>query len=404
MYASLQINALCQADDNADKINLTIGAYRDDEGNPFVLESVKAAEIKLVNDKSLNHEYLALSGLKSFTSLSAQLVLGNEEGVSPALAANRVHSIQCLGGTGALRLGVEFLKRARPGATIFVPNSTWPTHLNLLQHAGVPFQTYRYLAPCGLALDFPGLLQDLNSAHCPEGSIVLLHMVAHNPSGFDPSPDQWQALLEVVQRRHLLPFMDNAYQGFFRGLQEDAYAARLFAAAGVEMLLACSFSKNFGLYGERVGCLHVLSADASAGPAILSNLTALSRTLHSNCPSYGARIVAAILSDVELKKKWMQECAMMANRLNTMRAQMHALLLELKTPGNWDHVAAQGGMFSLTGLRPAVISRLQTHHHVYMLTTGRISLAGLNTGNISRFVAAVTESILHCDGSSNDDQ
>ena len=158
-------------------------------------------------------------------------------------------------------------------------------------------------------------------------------MVAHNPSGFDPSPEQWQSILEVVQRKHLLPLMDNAYQGFYRGLQEDAHAARLFADAGVEMLVACSFSKNFGLYGERVGCLHVLSADASQGPAILSNLSALSRTLHSNCPSYGARIVATILGDAELKALWVQECAMMANRLNSMRSQMHALLLEHNTPG-----------------------------------------------------------------------
>lgn len=178
-------------------------------------------------------------------------------------------------------------------------------------------------------------MQDLESDECQPGSVVLLHMVAHNPSGFDPSHEQWQAILEVVQRKRLLPLMDNAYQGFFRGLQEDAYAAHLFAAAGVEMLLACSFSKNFGLYGERVGCLHVLSANASAGPAILSNLTALTRTLHSNCPSYGARIVTTILGDADLKARWMQECAMMANRLNTMRAQMHALLLEHKTPGNY---------------------------------------------------------------------
>jgi aspartate/tyrosine/aromatic aminotransferase len=276
-------------------------------------------------------EYLALGGLKSFTQLSAQLVLGDETGASPALSASRVHSIQCLGGTGGLRLGVEFLKRLLPGAAVFLPNSTWPTHLNLMRHAGLAFQTYRYLAPSGLALDFPGLLEDLGQ--CPEGSIVLLHMVAHNPSGFDPSPEQWQQVLEVVQRRRLFPLMDNAYQGFFRGLQEDAYAARLFAAAGVEMLLACSFSKNFGLYGERVGCLHVLSADASAGTAILSHLTALSRTLHSNCPSYGARVVATILGDEELRAQWQGECAGMAGRLNAMRKQMHALLLEHNTPG-----------------------------------------------------------------------
>jgi aspartate/tyrosine/aromatic aminotransferase len=276
-------------------------------------------------------EYLSLGGLKSFTSLSAQLVLGDEAGDSPAISSGRVSSIQCLGGTGGLRLAVEFLKRVHPGATMYLPASTWPTHLNIMRHAGVPFELYRYLAPSGLELDFDGMLEDLR--HCPVGSMVLLHMVAHNPSGFDPSPEQWQQILDVVKERHLFTLMDNAYQGFFRGLQEDAYAARLFANAGVEMLLACSYSKNFGLYGERVGCLHVLSAESSAGPAILSHLTALSRTLHSNCPSYGARIVAIILGDKELKAEWVRECDMMAGRLNSVRAQLHSLLVELKTPG-----------------------------------------------------------------------
>lgn len=222
---------------------------------------------------------------------------------------------------------------------------------------------------------------------------MLLHMVAHNPSGFDPSPKQWQQIVGAVKERRLFPLLDNAYQGFYRGLVTDAFPARLLANAGVEMLIACSYSKNFGLYGERVGCLHVLSAEASMSAAILSHLIALSRTLHSNCPAYGARIVATILGDPELKTLWTQECNMMAGRLNSVRAQLHSLLLELKTPGTWDHVAAQGGMFSLTGIATPVIQRLQTEHHVYMLATGRISLAGLNSSNIRRFAVALTESI-----------
>ena len=257
----------------------------------------------------------------------------DENGESPAVAAGRIHSIQCVGGTGALRLAFEFLKRVQPGAAIYIPSSTWPTHPKILQHAGVEFQTYRYLKQTSsqLSFDFDGMLEDLG--HCPEGSVILLHMVAHNPSGFDPSEAQWLDILNVVQERKLLPFMDNAYQGFYRGLLQDAYPARLFANAGVEMLMACSYSKNFGLYGERVGCLHILSEDACAGTAILSNVVALSRTLCSNCPAHGAKIVATILSSPKLKELWVRECATMANRLNTVRTDLYNKLIDNNTPG-----------------------------------------------------------------------
>lgn len=391
------VNSACQADESEDKINLTVGAYRDDDGRPFVLKSVKQAKEIIVKDPEANHEYLPLTGLRSFNELTAKVLLGEDVSAS---VLSRVHSIQGLGGTGCLRLGIEFLKRAYfpryPNAKFFIPKTTWPNHLNLLRHADVPFEVYSYLTQDGLALDFPGLLGDLK--RCPPGSVVLLHMVAHNPSGCDPTREEWQSILQVVQEKNLFPFFDNAYQGFSQNLEDDAYSVRLFASAGVEMLVACSYSKNFGLYGERVGSLHVFSADVTKGPALISHLSSLSRGLHSNCPSFGAKIVATILSRPDLKALWKEECCFMSSRLNSIRAKLYQLLVSHEAPGNWDHVLHQTGMFSLTGLSAEAIERLRSRHHVYMASSGRISLAGLNSHNVLQFVRAVVETLVFLKG------
>jgi aspartate aminotransferase, cytoplasmic len=348
-------------------------------------------------------EYLPLEGLPEFISSHARLVFGD---ASEAIASKRVASIQAVSGTGGLRVGAEFLMKFVPVKKIYIPNVTWVNHWHIFEAVGLETISYSYLDSTGLRLDFDGFQNDL--LKCPEGSVVLLHMIAHNPSGIDPTPMQWNRILEIIKsvsspcrppcshlslsrQRKLIPFIDNAYQGFANDIETDAYAARLFADSQLETLVACSCSKNFGLYAQRAGCLHVLSADAETSTRVLSQLKAISRTLVSNCPAHGARIVSLILNDPTLKELWISECQVMCNRLNSVRTSLHGYLTQHEVPGNWDHILTQRGMFSFTGLSREAIALLQRKHHVYMLDNGRISLAGLNSSNLERFAIAIGE-------------
>mmetsp|Transcript_7682 Transcript_7682/g.11401 ORF Transcript_7682/g.11401 Transcript_7682/m.11401 type:complete len:408 (+) Transcript_7682:36-1259(+) len=381
------VNKACKEDPNEAKINLTVGAYRDDNGHPMVLSSVRQAE-RIIFDQQLDHEYLPLEGLKEFTKLNAQLVFGDN---SSAIAAGKVGSIQCISGTGSLRLAGELCRLVFPNNTIYIPNTTWANHTNIFRQCGIQQATYRYLDSTGLALDFEGLIQDLSEA--PEGSIVLLHMVAHNPSGVDPTHQQWHAIRDVIKDRHLLPIVDNAYQGFVQDVDTDAFSVRLLSESGIDLMVTTSCSKNFGLYNERAGCLHVQTQSPEECERVLSHLAALSRTLVSNCPAYGARIVTTILSDPTLKSQWLNECSEMASRIRNMRSMLLEAIKRHNTPGNWDHIVSQQGMFSFTGIPPAVVEVLQKKHHIYMLANGRISLAGLNTKNVDRFAGALAEAL-----------
>lgn len=240
-------------------------------------------------------------------------------------------------------------------------------------------------------MDFQGLIEDIAAA--PAGSVVLLHMCAHNPSGVDPSDEQWQEILRIVREKNLLPFFDNAYQGFVSGDPNvDAYPVRLFAEVeGMNMIVACSFAKNMGLYGERCGALHVVCHDTAQREAIASQLRSISRAIYSTCPAYGARIVSHVLNTPALKTLWLSECAAMATRLDTVRKALFELLVQKQVKGTWSHVVAQRGMFSYTGIGREHVLRLRATHHVYLLETGRISLAGLNTHNLERFVDALVD-------------
>eukprot|EP01041_Mallomonas_annulata_P001104 gene1104-2148_t len=374
----------CNKDTFPQKINLTIGAYRDDSGRPYVLPSVKEAESILIG-QSLDHEYLPQDGLADFNK-AAQILLFGEN--SQLISSKCVHTIQGISGTGSLRLAMDFISKFMSDRICYIPHVSWENHKTMMLAANLKIAEYRYLDATGCSLDFNSFITDLSD--CPRGSIILLHMCAHNPSGVDPSEDQWRKILEVVQTNDLFPFFDNAYQGFVTGCPDtDAFPVRLFAAAGREMFVACSFAKNFGLYGERAGALHVVTSSAPTVAAIASQLRVISRAIYSTCPVYGARIVSLILNTPQLHMKWRQDCMMMATRLSSVRSQLYDAIVAQGTPGDWFHLKGQRGMFSYTGIPAHIVRRLKEKHHIYMLENGRISLAGLNTSNITRFATCL---------------
>ena len=271
------------------------------------------------------------------------------------------------------------------------PSTTWANHEPMLAASRIPSSTYRYLDSSGCALDFEGMIEDLKAA--PIHSIVLLHMCAHNPSGVDPSEDQWRHILSIVEERQLFPLFDAAYQGFVSGDPNiDAFPVRLFASSSSsakEMMVACSYAKNFGLYADRIGALHVTASSPEVFPKIASQLRVISRVLYSTCPVHGARIVATILNEEARKAQWLSECKAMADRLNGVRTSLYDSLVEFKVKGTWDHVRKQRGMFSYTGLTSEVVLKLRADYHIYLLENGRISLAGLNSSNTRYFAQAL---------------
>lgn len=376
----LGLAAQTDLDKHEYKVDLTIGAYRDDKGKPVVLPAVRAAEEIIYNSK-LGHEYLPQDGLPEFTAMTQALMFGDDHRI---LKEKRVHSCQSISGTGALRLAMDFFKANFPSdVTVFIPSVTWGNHSGMLKSAGVKQGIYTYLDEAGTGLNFPGMLHDIEA--CPENSIILLHAIAHNPTGVDPTEEEWNQLRTVMQSRNHLAFFDNAYQGFVTGDPSiDAYAVRSFADAGMEMVVACSFSKNFALYGERAGVVHTVVKDSALCEPVASHMRALSRVVYSTCPTFGARVVAIVLSTQEIKEQWLKDVDFMAKRLDSVRRILHSRLNELNVKGTWEHVIKQRGMFTFTGLTKEKVLQLR-EKHIYMLNNGRVSLAGLNTGNIEYF-------------------
>ncbi len=393
----------CNNDPFTEKINLTIGAYRDEHGKPHVLPCMaKAWEMVKVNPQYQHFEYLPQDGLPEFVELAKQFMFGHN---SPLLQNKQVYSVQTVAGTAAVRLGAEFLLKVSkihqqhqsPSSSsspvvIAIPNVTWQNHPSIMNAVGFSVRTYRYLAGNGVDFDFQAMIEDLRQLL--PGTIILLHACAHNPSGCDPSPDQWREILSVVEDHQLVPFFDNAYQGFTSGnAEEDAFAVRLFAskAGKVPVVISCSFSKNFGLYGERLGCLHVVCETADEATRSAAILRAQARVLYSTCPSLGARLVSTILANAELKAQWEIDCRAMADRLGSIRTTLRQKLIDYNVKGNWDHIVVQRGMFSYTGIPADAVDRLKIEHHIYLLRDGRISLAGLNDSNIDRFAQCCAE-------------
>jgi len=381
--------AQCKADPSPNKVDLVVGAYRDDNHQPYVLNVVKKAE-QMVLGKT-NKEYLPIDGLPEFRSAAAKLILGED---SPAIKQGRVATFQSLSGTGALSLGAVFIKTFFPDAIVYISNPTWAIHQQIFQSVGLQVRTYYYYDATTKSIGFDKYIEDLKLA--PSGSVILFHACAHNPTGIDPTPSQWESLADVVKEKKHIPFFDSAYQGFATGsLERDAFAVRLFVQRGFELLIAQSFAKNLGLYGERIGLFSIVSSTPDPIPNITSQVKVMIRRSYSNPPMHGAHIVSTILNDPALFKEWQGELDVMSSRIKQMRQALYDYLVDNKTPGNWTHILTQIGMFSFSGLNETQVEVLQSKHHIYLTKNGRISIPGLTTKNVKYVADAITDAVLH---------
>ncbi|KAL9001443.1 MAG: hypothetical protein Q9169_000018 [Polycauliona sp. 2 TL-2023] len=375
------------------KVDLGIGAYRDDNAKPWVLPVVKKAEAILQKDPNLNHEYLPIAGLAEFTSAAQKLMLGAE---SPAIKDKRVASFQTISGTGAVHLGGLFLSKfyQRPNnQPIYFSSPTWANHNQIFSNVNLPIKPYPYFSPATKGLDFDGMRSAIDSA--PQGSIVLLHACAHNPTGVDLTKEQWKDIATVIRAKSHFPFFDCAYQGFASGdLENDAWAVRYFVEQGFELCVAQSFAKNFGLYGERAGAFHFVTGPGPDATntigRIASQLAILQRSEISNPPAYGARIASLVLNDASLFAEWEENLRTMSGRIIEMRKALRGKLEELNgKEGSWKHITEQIGMFSFTGLSEKQVLKIREDAHIYMTKNGRISMAGANTGNVEYIAKAM---------------
>lgn len=391
--APIEVFALIKAfqdDAYPEKVNLSVGAYRTDESKPWVLPVVRKVEEQLAKDYTLNKEYLPVLGLPAFSSAATSMLLGQE---SPAIVSGRAVGIQTLSGTGALRVAAEFLARTLKYSVVYSSDPTWENHKLVFLNAGFQeYRSYRYWNETTKGLDFAGLIEDLKAA--PENAVIIMHACAHNPTGVDPTHEQWEQIAKVVKDRKLFPLFDSAYQGFASGdLDKDAFAVRYFVDQGFELLCCQSFAKNFGLYNERVGNITLVTQDSEALNRSLSQITLLIRGMYSNPPNHGARVVATALNDPTLYTEWRGCIQIMADRIRLMRAGLKERLVNQGTPGNWDHVTNQIGMFSYTGLKPQHVDYLRSQYHIYMLKSGRINICGLTTTNLDYVANAIHDAV-----------
>ncbi|KAL1920295.1 uncharacterized protein VTP21DRAFT_1441 [Calcarisporiella thermophila] len=388
--AIFHLTARYKSDPFPDKVNLGIGAYRTEEGKPWILPVVKKADAILFHDDNLDHEYLGILGLPGFREAASKLMLGAD---SPAIREKRVVAVQSLSGTGSLHLGALFLAQFyKKGAIVYISKPTWGNHRSVFENQGLQVKDYAYYNAATVSLDYDGMIRSLREA--PQGSIIVLHPCAHNPTGIDPTQDQWRGIADVMAERNHFPFFDCAYQGFASGdLDRDAWAVRYFVSRGFEMFIAQSFAKNMGLYGERAGCFSVVSKTPEIAVAVESQLSRLQRAVISNPPAYGARIASLVMNDPKLFSEWQDNLKTMANRIHQMRQQLYDELVRLKTPGNWKHIVDQIGMFSFTGLKAPQVKVMIEKYHIYLTDNGRISIAGLSTRNV-KYVAKAMDDVV----------
>ncbi|HCR7035181.1 TPA: aromatic amino acid transaminase [Shigella sonnei] len=368
-------------DPRSDKVNLSIGLYYNEDG---IIPQLKAvAEARLNAQPHGASLYLPMEGLNSYRHAIAPLLFGADH---PVLQQQRVATIQTLGGSGALKVGADFLKRYFPESGVWVSDPTWENHVAIFAGAGFEVSTYPWYDEATNSVRFNDLLATLKTL--PARSIVLLHPCCHNPTGADLTNDQWDAVIEILKARELIPFLDIAYQGFSAGMEEDAYAIRAIASAGLPALVSNSFSKIFSLYGERVGGLSVLCEDAEAAGRVLGQLKATVRRNYSSPPNFGAQVVAAVLNDEALKASWLAEVEEMRTRILAMRQELVKVLSTEMPERNFDYLLNQRGMFSYTGLSAAQVDRLREEFGVYLIASGRMCVAGLNTANVQRVAKA----------------
>ena len=379
----LSLNEAFQKDARSDKVNLSIGIYFDDAGRIPGLDCVRKAEAAMLGDPPAK-PYLPIEGSAAMRSAVQALLFGAGH---EALSSRRVATLQTVGSSGGLRVGADFLKRWLPDSGLWVSDPTWDNHRAMFEGAGVRVQTYPYYDAASGGLKFDAMLAALQAL--PQRSIVLLHACCHNPSGVDLSHDQWARLIPVLKAGTLIPYLDLAYQGFGDGITEDAFAVRALASAGLSFFVANSFSKSMGLYGERAGALSVVCADAAEADLVLGQLKATVRATYSSPAIHAAGVVARVLTDPVLRTSWESDVAAMRERILAMRRSLHGVLSASLPGRDFGYFLSQRGMFSYTGMSAVQVDRLREEFGVYLVRSGRMCVAGLNTGNVERTAAAM---------------
>lgn len=372
-------------DSNPDKINLGVGVYKDGAGNTPILASVKQAERRLLNDESTKN-YLGIDGSPSYAAASQGLLFGPEHEV---VSSQRAVTVQSPGGTGALRVAADWIAAVLPKASLWLSDPTWANHPKVFAAAGLPIQTYPYFDSTSNGLTFEAMIDAFQQV--PAGDVVLLHGCCHNPTGTDPTVDQWRQIGDVLADRGALALVDFAYQGFGRGLSEDARGLLELTRPGCELLVCSSFSKNFGIYNERVGALTVVAGSAQAAQAVLSHVKACVRANYSNPPSHGAAIVTTVLTDSDLRRQWEQEVRVMRDRINQMRRLFVDVLSDKGVTRDFSFLTRQNGMFSFSGLTKDQVERLRQEFAIYIVGSGRINVAGMTKANMGRLCGAIAD-------------
>ncbi|KAL2820032.1 pyridoxal phosphate-dependent transferase [Aspergillus granulosus] len=393
------LNRAYTNDDYPQKVNLGVGVYRTNEGKPWPLPVVQEAETQLREDNNLfRHEYTAIEGDIAFLPLARDLMFGFDPHSTSAKDEStkaRIGTVQTVAGTGANHLGAIFLARHMKPRTVWLSNPSWANHLTIWELADIPRKTYPYYSAATRSFDFTGMMSTLES-EAEQGDVVLLHACAHNPTGLDPNKEQWRAIIDLCERKRLFPFFDSAYQGFASGsADEDAWAVRyvLNEKPQMEMCVAQSFSKNFGLYGQRVGAFHYVLNDGAQDlrDTVVVNLCHLIRGEYSMGPTAGCSIVKKVLTSPELTAQWHDDLKTMSSRIISMRQALYDELVRLQTPGTWKHIVEQNGMFSYTGLTPSQVYALKDKYHIYLLKSGRASISGLSPKNVTYVARAIDE-------------
>ncbi|BEM37344.1 aminotransferase [Serratia marcescens] len=379
----LGLTDIFRADARPNKINLGIGVYKDETGKTPVLTSVKKAEQYLLENETTKN-YLGIEGIPAFASCTQELLFGKE---SPIVADRRARTAQTPGGTGGLRVAADFIANQTSAKRIWISNPSWPNHKNVFSAVGLEVLEYAYYDAANHALDFDGLLNSLKQAQA--GDVVLFHGCCHNPTGIDPTPEQWAQLAELSVANGWLPLFDFAYQGFANGLEEDAQGLRIFAAKHKELIVASSYSKNFGLYNERVGACTIVAADAETADRAFSQVKAAIRANYSNPPSHGAAVVATILGNDALRAMWEQELTDMRQRIHRMRQLFVNTLQEKGAQQDFSFIIQQNGMFSFSGLTKEQVLRLREEFGVYAVNSGRVNVAGMTPDNMAPLCEAI---------------
>jgi len=379
----LGLNEAFAADPRPTKVNLGMGVYSDDTGKIPLLGAVKQAEAQL-NAASMARGYLPIDGIVKYNLAVQTLLFGSD---SPLIKAQRVATVQALGGTGALKVGADLLRRFVPDAQVWISDPSWENHRALFESAGFTVNHYPYYDPESHGVRFEEMLATLRSL--PAASVVILHACCHNPTGVDLSAERWDQVIKACVDGKLVPFLDIAYQGFGDGIEADAAVVRQFATSGIDFLVSSSFSKSFSLYGERVGALSVVAQDKDEAARILSQLKRVVRTNYSNPPTHGGSVVAAILTNPELRAQWEAELAVMRDRIRAMRTGLVERLTQRGVKRDFSFVTRQRGMFSYSGLTPQQVDRLRDEFGIYAISTGRICLASVNSRNIDAIADAM---------------